>query len=295
MIDTVQQLKLLLLTKRITTMNLWKSFIFSVCFTSLFYSFYTHGNLLISPTRIAFDERQRVAQVVVINNSKEYKTYRLAWEEKIAKPEGGYTRLEEGIAHPTALSNMVRMSPSQVRLAPGERQIVKLVLRRPQNLAEQEYRSHLLFQALPNENKKATQAIGIKIDLILSYSIPVLLRQGSKLPEVDIKSIALSNDQGKKSLHVSMQRKGEYSTFGNIEAFYKANNSDKEVKVAMVGSLSIYPEVLQQELTLNFFENNAITGPGKLRIVYTGLKEYRNTIFAEKTVSINTNSVGLLN
>ena len=44
------------------------------------------------------------------------------------------------------LKNMVRISPSQVRLAPGERQIVKLAIRKPKDLAEQEYRSHLAFK-----------------------------------------------------------------------------------------------------------------------------------------------------
>lgn len=278
-------------------MKVFKIIALFLCFNALVTSYHAHANLLISPTRIAFDERQRVAQVIVINNSNEYKTYRLAWEEKKAKPVGGYTRLEEGVAHPTALSNMVRMSPSQVRLAPGERQIVKLALRKPQNLAEQEYRSHLLFQALPNESKsqREGQGVGIKIDLILSYSIPVILRQGTSLPEVNIQSVSLDKSDDKKSLLMAIAREGKYSSFGKVEVFYKANNSNEEVTVAMVNDYSIYPEVSLGKLALNIFEPAVITSPGKLRIVYSGLKEYRGQVFAEKVVNIDASSIGLLN
>ena len=49
-----------------------------------------YANLLISPTRISFDERQRTAKVTVINTGNEYQTYRVLWSEKQAQPSGGY-------------------------------------------------------------------------------------------------------------------------------------------------------------------------------------------------------------
>lgn len=272
-----------------------KVFILFACFGQLFISSYTHADLLISPTRIFFDERQRIAKVIVINNSDNYKTYRLAWQEKIAKPIGGYITLASDEPHSSSISSMIRMSPSQVRLAPGERQIVKLALRKPQNLIEQEYRSHLLFQALPNEDKSETQEMGVKINLILSYSIPVILRHGAKIPNVDIQSVELKKSQEKRTLLISLAKKGKYSSFGRLEAFYLANNSNKEIKVSMVNDFSIYPEVPLAKIAVNFFEENQISGPGKLRIVYSGLKEYQGEIFAEKTVAIDASSVGLLN
>ena len=273
-------------------MNLSKIFISFVCCFQLFISFSSYSNLLISPTRVSFDDRQRVAKVIVINSSDEYKTYRLAWQEKVSKPEGGYTTLPDDKTNPTSLSDMVRLSPSQVRLAPGERQIVKLALRKPKDLAEQEYRSHLLFQVLPSEDKSAAERMRIKIDLILSYSIPVILRQGAELPKVDIESVELLKTN---ALLVSLSRKGKYSSFGKVEAFFTENNSNEEVKVSMVSDYSIYTEVPVAKLTLNLFEANAIKGPGKLRIVYSGLKEYRGITFAEKIVNINANSSGFLN
>ncbi|GAB0110334.1 fimbrial biogenesis chaperone [Pseudoalteromonas distincta] len=273
-------------------MKISKILILLVGIILLIPSFYSHANLLISPTRVTFDERQRVATVVVINNSDEHRTYRLSWQEKTAKPTGGYITLGKDTVNPTALSNMIRMSPSQVRLAPGERQTVKLALRKPQGLKEQEYRSHLLFQALPNESKN--NGAGIKVNLILSYSIPVILRQGTELPVLDIKSVVLKKSGEKKSLFITIAKQGNYSSFGKIEVFYKPNNSGKEVKVAMVSDYSIYPEVPVSKLPLVFFEGSKIENSGKLRVVYSGLKEYRGKVFSEKTVDIDANSLGLL-
>ncbi|ALS32157.1 hypothetical protein PTRA_a0854 [Pseudoalteromonas translucida KMM 520] len=276
-------------------MNLFKLFFILACASQLFISFNSQANLLISPTRISFDERQRVAKVIVINNGDEYQTYRLEWQEKTAKPEGGYITLTDGQTPSSSLSNMVRMSPSQVRLAPGERQIVKLALRKPRGLDDKEYRSHLLFKALPNETKSNKQGMGITINMILSYSIPIILRQGAKIPEVDIESVEVIKNQKNSALLVSLAKTGNYSAFGKVEAFYQASNSSEEIKVSMINDYSIYAEVPLARLTLSLFEKNTIKGPGKLRIVYSGLKEYQGTKFAEKIVNINVGSLGLLN
>ena len=59
------------------------------------FSQYATANLLISPTRVSFDERQRSAKVTVINSSDEYRTYRVVWNKKLALPAGGYQTLSE--------------------------------------------------------------------------------------------------------------------------------------------------------------------------------------------------------
>lgn len=55
----------------------------------LFCAAQSQANLLISPTRVVFDERQRNAKVFLINNSQEYKTYRLSFKEKLRCQRGG--------------------------------------------------------------------------------------------------------------------------------------------------------------------------------------------------------------
>ncbi|MEI8618096.1 fimbria/pilus periplasmic chaperone [Pseudoalteromonas sp. B193] len=142
-----------------------------------------YANLLISPTRISFDERQRTAKVTVINtgmNIKHIVFYGVRSKRNLAVATYSCRATSE------SLSSMARLSPKQMRLAPGEKQTVKIAIRKPKGLASGEYRSHLLFQALPGENTNKTSSI--KVNMIMSYSIPILLRKDMKQPEVAIET-----------------------------------------------------------------------------------------------------------
>ncbi|MBQ4799548.1 molecular chaperone [Pseudoalteromonas sp. MMG006] len=268
--------------------------IFFILVSFILTSFHSYANLLISPTRINFDERQRVAKVIVVNNSNEPKTYRLEWQEKVALAGGGYSNLAATQESSTSLKNMVRISPSQVRLAPGERQIVKLAIRKPKSLAKQEYRSHLAFKALPNETQAQQQRLGIKINLLLSYTIPVILRHGAEKPNVSISNLQLIHSAEKKAFEIEIKREGGFSSFGKLEVFFKQKGTDTEKKIAMLNDFSIYPELTKTIATIPIFAEQKSPENGQVRVTYTGLKEYRNTIFSEKLAPVNNAIIGKL-
>ena len=216
----------------------------------VFFSQYATANLLISPTRVSFDERQRSAKVTVINSSEEYRTYRVVWSEKLALPGGGYQTLSEPVT--TSLSPMARLSPKQIRLAPGERQTIKIAIRKPKDLAKGEYRSHLLFQALPNEDKAAKA--GLKVNMILSFSIPVVYREQGELPKVAFQTAEIVEDSlnKKPKIAVKLTEQQGFSSYGRLSA-YITNSAGKQEKIAEIGNLSLYPEVEQATVLLDLF------------------------------------------
>ncbi|MBB1380189.1 molecular chaperone [Pseudoalteromonas sp. SR43-2] len=268
-----------------------RHFVIVILLLQIFFSFSTYANLLISPTRIEFDDRQRVAKIILINSSDDYKTYRLEWQEKQAKQSGGYKTLKAVAENPKSLSNMIRMSPSQVRLAPGERQIVKLALRKPKDLAINEYRSHLLFKALPSDSKvKESEGVGVNVNFILSYSIPVILRQGKLAsPNVHIEELKLAKTKSGKvdSIEFTMARNGKYSSFGKLEAYFKAKSDEKEKKVSILNDFSIYPELNTKSLSMSLLEPDMLTPPGTLRVIYKGLNKYSKHTFFNEVFSID--------
>ena len=99
------------------------------------------ASLLISPTRIAFGDRDRVQRVTLINSSSEVKTYRLEWVEQRVNNQGGYEILtpEQAAIFPVA-SKYIRFTPRQVTLQPGQRQTIKLLARRGKDIQNNEYR-----------------------------------------------------------------------------------------------------------------------------------------------------------
>jgi len=259
-------------------------FNFSLCFTA-------SASLLISPTRVLIEDRERSSKVTLINTSEEVKTYRVGWTENKALPGGGYQALteEEAKKFPIA-SSMFRVSPKQVTLAPGEKQTIKLLARRAKNLADGEYRSHLLFTALPNMKNEPTDdgVSTMKLNLLLSYAIPAILRQGEKdyVFSIDHTKVEVAKDRKKTEVLVDISRYGSTSLYGNFKAYWTPKGSSKEVKVAELNSVNVYPETKKATYKLLWQNNNLKSEKGTLRVYFEGIKEYKKTTFDEKTIKL---------
>ncbi|KZN49571.1 hypothetical protein N474_04755 [Pseudoalteromonas luteoviolacea CPMOR-2] len=273
--------------KLITNLNMKKIFVLTGLLVTSLLSGFVHASLMISPTRVVFDERQRTAKVFLINNSQEEKTYRLGWKEKHALASGGYRDLASDEVGPWRLSHMIRMTPKQVHLAPGERQVVKLALRRKKDMAHGEYRSHLFFQALPTEQHRVSQAIGINLNMILSYSIPIVYRKQVSIPTVTISDAQLKlNTAGQQVIHVNISRQGHASAFGKIQAYWKAHNTKQWQRVSVANNFAIYPEVAKANIELNILNGQKIAGRGQLKVTYDGQEEYAGKELAQKTFAL---------
>jgi len=246
-----------------------------------------NANLLISPTRVLIDDRERSAKVILINTGDTVKTYRVNWTENMALAGGGYRELtkEEAKNAPIA-SSMFRVSPKQVTLAPGQKQIVKLLARRPKDLADGEYRSHLNFIALPNKKKNGTkdEIASITLDVLLSYSIPVMLRQGKKdyTFTIDNTKLDVTNKGTKTEIVVDISRTGQTSLYGNFKAYWTSKGSNKEVKVAELNSVNVYAEITKNSYRLFWQNDDLKSKKGTLRVYFEGIKEFKSIIFDEK-------------
>lgn len=255
------------------------------------FSNYSYAQLIISPTRVVLDERQRSAKVVLINPTKQTRTYRVSWVEKTANRNGGYTNLTEksNLVHKS--SNMVRFSPRQITLPPNEKQIIRLMFRRPKTLQDSEYRSHLKFTPLSVKTTKESpsKGSGINLEAIVSFSIPIIARQGSVEASVDINKIQVIKNQQSTSAQVKLtiDKAGKYSTTGNMLVYWKPTSGADEQIVAQVHGYNIYPDQSQYQLSLDWPDFNA--QQGSLRVEYIGKKEFNGQVFINKTFDLAPN------
>jgi fimbrial chaperone protein len=265
-------------------------------------SLVTHSasaNLLINPTRVQFNPADRTADVTLINTSDMTTTYRVEWAEKKAKQNGGYHSLTDmEVANAPIASKMIRFSPKQVTLKPGERQTVKLALRRPQGLAIGEYRSHLQLKALPpaKPTTNTGAAASTAINIVLNFAIPVVVQQGTLQYQFDTSGARISFNPNQKngSVEVDLTRSGIHSVTGNINAYWTPNGGQERL-IAKVGDFNFWPELQRTTVNLGWVGADFAPADGKLRIVYEGVKDFRGKIFFDKTFSINRSSIKMLN
>jgi fimbrial chaperone protein len=258
-----------------------------------------NANLLINPTRVQLNPGDRSTELTLINTSNEATTYRLEWVEKLAKEGGGYNEMTpEQIAKFPVASSMLRFTPRNVTLQPNERQTIKLALRRPANLPAGEYRSHLLFKAMPSENAVNAPQNGqsMAVNIVLSFAIPVVVRQGELQYQVNAEDISLAFDPKTKEakVRVHMSRAGMHSVLGDISAYWTPKNGS-EILIAKSTEYSIWTELSKTYADLNWVGTDFAFTDGKLRVVYEGSKDFKGITFFDKTINVSKESIKIAN
>jgi fimbrial chaperone protein len=270
-----------------------KSMVVGISLVFALLSSHAGASLLIYPVRVSFDETERSAQVTLTNTSQQTNTYRLLWREKRALNKGGYTPLSEQDEENTTASSMIRFSPRQVTLQPGERQVIKLKLRRLRGLTEGEYRSHLLFRALPpsNEDKDATIS-KTRINMVLSFSIPVTVQQGEYDTQVMLKQANLSYkpSDGSRALSLDLSRKGLHSPSGNISAYWTAPG-EKEILIAKVSDYNLWSELSEAQVSLSSTSAPFTPSDGRLRIHYEGVRDFQGNTYFDEVIQVKRGQI----
>jgi hypothetical protein len=251
-----------------------------------------YANLLISPTRINFDSRDRIQEVILINSGSETRTYRLSWIESLATTEGGYQDSDINDPALDPLSPFIRFSPRQVTLAPGERQIIKLQLRRKPDMSESEYRSHLLFTVLPPDVDTGSvlpqtqEGASFKLNLLMNYSIPVLYHPalGNVAVDASFEGINRLNDNS-ADFKFRLDRTGDVSAFGRIELFSMVDGQRQQIGLA--NNISVFKELDHRMVSVrvpNFSKfKDKLT---ELEIRYVGEKEHLGQTFIQKVLQL---------
>ncbi|MFO7592974.1 MAG: molecular chaperone [Pseudomonadota bacterium] len=237
------------------------------------------ANLMVTPSRVVFEERTRSAQVTLLNKGDETGTFRISFIRRQMTESGRFVEAEED---ETGLYSdaMVRYSPRQITLPPGQPQVVRLMLRKPRDLEEGEYRSHMLFQSIPDASKSSLesamaaeqQGISVEIIPIVGISIPVIVRHGRLESEVRLENPRLIPVEGAMNgpqVALEMHRNGNRSVYGDFRAILTPKGDGEPLTVGRVNGVAVYtPNTLRRfSLPLNIPRDIAMEG-GVLRVLY---------------------------
>lgn len=206
------------------------------------------ADLIVSPTRVVLDNR-RTAQLDLINNGTEPATYRIKVVNRRMSDSGEFMPANEAEPGERFADGMLHYAPRQVRLGPGESQVVRLAVRKPADLPEGEYRSHLLFERVPEaqgptsiENRVASDgALNIQLTALIGVSIPVIVRHGQTHVAVRLSELDVAQPDPKQPpvLSLSLNREGNRSVYGDLLVTFVPHDG-QEQEIARAAGVAIY-------------------------------------------------------
>jgi P pilus assembly chaperone PapD len=253
------------------------------------------ADLMLHPTRIVFDKNQRAAQVELINNGSKPASYRISLVNRRMTDAGQFEAADTPGEGERFADGMLRYSPRQVTLQPGTAQTVRIMLRKPADLLDGEYRSHLLFDKLPDaegsasvENRGAQNSqIGVMINALVGASMPVIVRHGNVDATVNLAGLALQKDAAKNPVLVlRFERDGAASVYGDVSVSFTPRGG-KPQSLAQVGGVAVYTpnRVRQAALPLQLPKGVTLAG-GTLEVAYRDRPEAGGKLLAQASLNL---------
>jgi P pilus assembly chaperone PapD len=208
------------------------------------------GDLLVAPTRLILEGRTRTAELALVNIGDHPATFRISLTHMKMLESGDIKEIPNPGPDEILTDSLIRYSPRQVILDPHVVQTVRIQLRLPETLADGEYRTHLLFRGVPSTDavapidpKEKTEGFRILLTPIYGVSIPIIIRHGDTTVAVtmSVPRLELSKSESELSvLHVTLNRTGTRSVYGNITVRFTPKGGGKEQVVGMANGVAVY-------------------------------------------------------
>lgn len=207
-------------------------YFYAVFFSLIALSLSTRAGLLINPTRLVFNEANKIAQIDIVNTGPETEIYRLRLVNRYMDVNGQLIVAEHSLPQDQFATNLIFFSPRQVTLLPYTAQLIRIAIRKPKDLMPGEYRSHLLFEriashsgqlSITNLNKKrlneqSSKEIQIDLMTLVNATIPIIIHHGNTYSEVEINDLAIvaEKEKTRKTLTFKLIRRGNCSIYGTL-------------------------------------------------------------------------------
>ena len=216
------------------------------------------GVIVLSSTLLTVEAHERTVTVRASNDTAQPQRYRLSLGDMVMGSEGQLLVPDEEVPTPEpSASDWVMATPRSLALDPGESQTIRLLVRRPANLEDGEYRAHLRISQEPPpgtagglEEERPEDGLQFQLTTVYSLSIPVVIRQGK--PEVSAR-LASAQLLDSNRLALTVERRGNAAFRGFVHAAAAAASVNFPI--------TIYRERQEVDLTYGLKELADTGGP----------------------------------
>ncbi len=212
--------------------------------------------LRVTMKRVIFEGPVRTEVLTIINNTAEEQAYRLGWRRLRMTEDKSLVSVPEGEPLPgfDEMQQMIRYAPRRIVLPPGASQQVRLMLRRPKDMKDGEYRAHFWIQPEsesvkfdPNKTRPEGKS-AVQIKMLTGVTLPVIVRQGNLTASVKIADAALVTENGQKMLKYTMTREGNRSVYGDIELICKTPAGEEKI-IQQLRGIAVYADINRRVIT----------------------------------------------
>ena len=207
------------------------------------------GELMIFPTRIVFDKNHRAAQIDLTNTGTVTTSYRITMQNKRMTEIGEFINVTSPLPGEFFADKIIQYSPRQVELAPGAGQVVRIILRKPANLLPGEYRTHLVFNKLPEsktqtidrQNQTPSKDIGITLTALIGVSIPIIIENGETSATSMLTGLKIhpGKEGAPPILEMRLERTGNRSLYGDLKVKFISPRGEEQT-IATARGLAVY-------------------------------------------------------
>jgi hypothetical protein len=256
----------------------------------LFPSTHAQSDLLITPFRVVLEDGKNIEELSVANTGDDTARYALSFIQYTMGEDGVLKQITEPEEGQLFADRYVRIFPRSVVLAPKEAQIVRLQARMPADLQDAEYRSHLYFRSLAEQQPigiEATDESGLGIQLIPVYgiTIPVIIRKGALEVGSGIDELSFINDPA-PSVQFNLTRTGSQSSYGEFEVSFTPQGRQAQLVAVMKGVAVYTPlEKRQVRIPLKVLEGVDFSN-GTLEVLYKSAGSANKVVLASAQLKL---------
>lgn len=237
------------------------------------------GGVVLMPSRVVLEGRERAVEVMLKNGGITAASFRISLKEMEMLPNGKLQVRAKKEGEITA-ADLVRFTPRQVDLAPGESQIVRFQLRKPENLPVGEYRSHALFQGIPPAppaepiTEDVEKRLSFSIAQVMGISIPVIVRHGETRASIKLTGLRYWQPDVAGTVPVVslfLERSGNRSVVGDIRATVESGGKiAKGTLLLELKGTGVYTNLERREvhLPMYFAKDGKLKG-ARIKVVFT--------------------------
>lgn len=252
---------------------------------------YAQGDLMVLPKRLVFKGSERSKEINLINTGADTANYAISFIQYKMKEDGSFEEISTPEEGQNFADEFLRYYPRRVNLAPNEAQTIRVQITKRNLLNLGEYRSHIYFRAVEKETalgesdvEDDENAISINIKTVFGISIPVIIRNGESTTKLELKDLQLLQEEDQTKLSIEFDRKGNFSTYGDISVEY-IPESGKIYRITTVRGLAVYTPNTKRRFILNLPKIEGVDyTKGKLKVTY---KTEEGFVYNERFYELN--------